>query len=308
LIESVFRLPRSLKLKQGSLNAQFGRLRYVCAPLAQTNQLLRRHRRTEGREGAALTQADASKLRSLVLGIVDDPRSVLIKLSDRLHNMRTLYALSPAKQVAFAQETLTVWCSLAARLGVFALKAELEDLCFAVLSPETFHALQSELKTLWCLKEDDERCASEFRPHPYSRRAAVARAAARARASIVSVSESVEGEGRRGDDGAAATTSQGDGGVLGTGGGGGGGVTYMGLSSVVQFERLTSRIVPGGGGDGQRELGVHPSAATALAMIQRCERELRVQLDTESCLTGLDYVVRGRLKSLYSVSAPASNL
>jgi hypothetical protein len=269
----------------------------VCA-LWQTNQLLRRHRRTEGREGAALTPADASKLRSLVLGIVDDPRSVLIKLSDRLHNMRTLYALSPTKQVAFAQETLTVWCSLAARLGVFALKAELEDLCFAVLSPETFHALQSELKTLWCLTEDDENGATDSRPYPYSRRAAVARAAARARASIVRASDAVEGKAGRRDDGAAATTTERDGSARGAGSGSG--VTYMGLSSVVQFERLTSRILPSGG-DEQRELGVHPSAATALAMIQRCERELRVQLDTESCLTGLDYVVRGRLKSLYSV-------
>ena len=49
---------------------------------------------------------------------------------------------------------------------------------------------------------------------------------------------------------------------------------------------------------------MHPSAAAALEMIQNCERELRVQLDTESCLTGLDYVVRGRLKSLYSVPPP----
>jgi hypothetical protein len=55
-------------------------IRNFCIAVLQTNQLLRRHRRTEGRDGAALTPADTTKLRSLVLGIVDDPRSVLIKL------------------------------------------------------------------------------------------------------------------------------------------------------------------------------------------------------------------------------------
>ncbi|CAA6659192.1 unnamed protein product [Spirodela intermedia] len=75
----------------------------------------------------------ANKLRAMLLGMVDDPRVVLIKLADRLHNMRTIYALPLPKAQAVAQETLSVWCSLASRLGVWALKAELEDLCFAVL-------------------------------------------------------------------------------------------------------------------------------------------------------------------------------
>ncbi|GJM86529.1 hypothetical protein PR202_ga02397 [Eleusine coracana subsp. coracana] len=75
----------------------------------------------------------ANNLRIMLLGMVDDPRVVLIKLADRLHNMRTIYALPVPKAEAVAQETLAVWCSLASRLGVWALKAELEDLCFAVL-------------------------------------------------------------------------------------------------------------------------------------------------------------------------------
>ncbi|CAL9154882.1 unnamed protein product, partial [Musa hybrid cultivar] len=61
----------------------------------------------------------------MLLGMVDDPRVVLIKLADRLHNMRTIYALSLPKAQAVAQETLAVWCSLASRLGVWALKSEL---------------------------------------------------------------------------------------------------------------------------------------------------------------------------------------
>ncbi|XP_066319269.1 uncharacterized protein [Miscanthus floridulus] len=85
----------------------------------------------------------------MLLGMVDDPRVVLIKLADRLHNMRTIYALPVPKAEAVAQETLAVWCSLASRLGVWALKAELEDLCFAVLQPQIFKKIRSELTLTW---------------------------------------------------------------------------------------------------------------------------------------------------------------
>ncbi|XP_008798007.2 uncharacterized protein LOC103713029 isoform X2 [Phoenix dactylifera] len=116
--------------------------------LSYINQLLRRHRRkTVSR--STLSSEEASNLRVMLLGMVDDPRVVLIKLADRLHNMRTIYALSLPKAQAVAQETLAVWCSLASRLGVWALKAELEDLCFAVLQPETFRKLRSELASMW---------------------------------------------------------------------------------------------------------------------------------------------------------------
>ncbi|XP_078162448.1 uncharacterized protein LOC144557748 isoform X2 [Carex rostrata] len=100
--------------------------------LSYINQLLRRHRRKSLDENS-LTSEEANNLRIMLLGMVDDPRVVLIKLADRLHNMRTIYALPMPKAQAVAQETLAVWCSLASRLGVWALKAELEDLCFAVL-------------------------------------------------------------------------------------------------------------------------------------------------------------------------------
>ncbi|KAG2653244.1 hypothetical protein PVAP13_1NG440500 [Panicum virgatum] len=100
--------------------------------LSYINQLLRRHRQ-KSTGGSTLTSEEANNLRVMLLGMVDDPRVVLIKLADRLHNMRTIYALPVPKAEAVAQETLAVWCSLASRLGVWALKAELEDLCFAVL-------------------------------------------------------------------------------------------------------------------------------------------------------------------------------
>uniref|UniRef100_A0A0D9YWW4 GTP diphosphokinase n=1 Tax=Oryza glumipatula TaxID=40148 RepID=A0A0D9YWW4_9ORYZ len=116
--------------------------------LSYINQLLRRHRQ-KNTGGSTLTSEEANNLRGMLLGMVDDPRVVLIKLADRLHNMRTIYALPIRKAEAVAQETLAVWCSLASRLGVWALKAELEDLCFAVLQPHVFKKMRSELTSMW---------------------------------------------------------------------------------------------------------------------------------------------------------------
>ena len=64
------------------------------------------------------------------------------QIADRLHNMRTIWALSDVKQRALAEETLAVWCNLASRLGLASLKAELEDLAFCVLNPDKFVEIQ----------------------------------------------------------------------------------------------------------------------------------------------------------------------
>jgi hypothetical protein len=58
----------------------------------------------------------------MVEAVVEEPLVLLVKLADRLHNMRTVYALPPSKQVAVAEETLEVWCSMAAYLGWYGLK------------------------------------------------------------------------------------------------------------------------------------------------------------------------------------------
>ncbi|KAL8148520.1 uncharacterized protein LOC141708328 isoform X2 [Apium graveolens] len=122
--------------------------------LSYINQLLRRHRRVNVNQ-EALRPEEANNLRVMLLGMVDDPRVVLIKLADRLHNMRTIYALPSAKAQAVAQETLVIWCSLASRLGLWALKAELEDLCFAVLQPEVFRQMRANLASMWsCSKRE----------------------------------------------------------------------------------------------------------------------------------------------------------
>ncbi|CAN1345192.1 Probable GTP diphosphokinase RSH3, chloroplastic [Linum perenne] len=123
--ETLNRIEQEFGVEVARLVAGVSRLSYI-------NQLLRRHRRINVNQ-TILGQDEANNLRVMLLGMVDDPRVVLIKLADRLHNMRTIYALPPSKAQAVAQETLLVWCSLASRLGLWALQAELEDLCFAVL-------------------------------------------------------------------------------------------------------------------------------------------------------------------------------
>lgn len=69
------------------------------------------------------TKQENEQVRDLSLRLVDEPLVVLIKLADRLHNMRTVYALRPDRQAAVATETRDMWCGIADRLGMVALKA-----------------------------------------------------------------------------------------------------------------------------------------------------------------------------------------
>ncbi len=69
-----------------------------------------------------LTREEDADLRNMILAMVDEPLVLVVKLADRLHNMRTVFALRPDRQRAVALETMQVWCSLAERLGMYSLK------------------------------------------------------------------------------------------------------------------------------------------------------------------------------------------
>src|SRR5271166_5869424 len=87
----------------------------------------------------------AENVRKMLLAMVNDVRVVLVKLGDRLHNMRTLEFLPPAKQQRIARETMDIYAPIAHRLGMALIKGELEDLSFRFLEPDAYLALQKEV-------------------------------------------------------------------------------------------------------------------------------------------------------------------
>ncbi|XVF30427.1 hypothetical protein REPUB_Repub16aG0056300 [Reevesia pubescens] len=261
-----------------SIETEFGdevaRLVAGVSRLSYINQLLRRHRRINDNQ-STLGHEEANNLRVMLLGMVDDPRVVLIKLADRLHNMRTIYALPLAKAQAVAQETLLVWCSLASRLGLWALKAELEDLCFAVLQPQIFRKLRADLASMWS---------------PRNKGAYPSRISAKASWS------STEENGSTHEDEATMTDED---------------ITSIKdlLEAVVPFDILLDRRKRTNflKNLGKRsEMGPKPKvvqdAGIALASLVVCEEALERELFISiSYVPGMEVTLSSRLKSLYSI-------
>jgi len=91
-------------------------------------------------------EAQAESFRKMLLAMVRDLRVILVKLADRLHNLRTIEGMAPPRRRAIARETLDIYAPLAERLGLYAMKLELEDLGFHALYPRRYKVIEKALK------------------------------------------------------------------------------------------------------------------------------------------------------------------
>ncbi len=100
-------------------------------------------------------ERQAESVRKMLLAMVNDLRVILVKLADRLHNMRTLAFCAPEKQKRVAEETLEIYAPIAHRLGMGAIRRELEDLAFSYLEPEAYAEIRDAI-------ESRQRASQEF--------------------------------------------------------------------------------------------------------------------------------------------------
>jgi GTP pyrophosphokinase len=110
---------------------------------------------------ASREEQQAENVRKMLLAMVDDVRVVLVKLADRLHNMRTLEHLGPEQRRRIAEETMDIYAPIAHRLGMGKLRGELEDLAFKHLNPEAYRDLTIQIEKR---REANERFLNEVIP------------------------------------------------------------------------------------------------------------------------------------------------
>jgi len=105
------------------------------------------------------TSQQAENFKKILLTLTDDPRVILIKLADRLHNMRTLDSMKREKQLKVSSETVYVYAPLAHRMGLYTVKTELEDLAMKYLEPDTYREIARKLSET---KRERTRYINEF--------------------------------------------------------------------------------------------------------------------------------------------------
>ncbi|NWF68908.1 MAG: bifunctional (p)ppGpp synthetase/guanosine-3',5'-bis(diphosphate) 3'-pyrophosphohydrolase [Chloroflexi bacterium] len=134
------------------LRAEFGQ--NVSSMVAGVTKLKKLPINVEKNTRSRNADRELEYIRKMLLTMGDDVRVVLIKLADRLHNMRTLGYMNPDKQKAIAQETMDIFAPLANRLGIWQIKWELEDLSFRYLDPEAYKQIASALDERRADRED----------------------------------------------------------------------------------------------------------------------------------------------------------
>src|SRR5262245_21733189 len=105
-------------------------------------------------------ERQAENFRKMLLAMVDDIRVILVKLADRLHNMRTLHHLPEERRIKISQETLDIYAPIASRLGMSKVKNELEELSFKYLEPKAYETLRSKVESR---RKSAEGVAEELR-------------------------------------------------------------------------------------------------------------------------------------------------
>jgi guanosine-3',5'-bis(diphosphate) 3'-pyrophosphohydrolase len=105
-------------------------------------------------------ERQAENFRKMLLAMVDDIRVILVKLADRLHNMRTLHHLPEERRIKIAQETLDIYAPIASRLGMSKVKNELEELSFRFLEPKAYEGLRAKVEAK---RKSAETVADELR-------------------------------------------------------------------------------------------------------------------------------------------------
>src|SRR6201996_5461174 len=105
--------------------------------------------------------AQVENLRKMFMAMARDIRVIIIKLADRLHNMRTLASLPPAKRISIARETLDIYAPIAHRLGIWKIKWEIEDDCLRYLDPEAYREIVDRVAKTRIQREADVDAAIE---------------------------------------------------------------------------------------------------------------------------------------------------